>query len=119
MIAGASAPDAGSVLFSDGEIGLEHVQRLLREVAHIQARAEPNASRIRSAGSGNHFKKRGLARAVSSHDGPSLAAADGEIEPVVNHTRPVTLVQIFNHGHLFAGSRGDTEVELYYLTFLW
>jgi hypothetical protein len=31
-------------LFDDGEIGIEHVQQLLREVAHIQAGAEPHAS---------------------------------------------------------------------------
>jgi hypothetical protein len=40
-------------LFGDGEIGIEHVQGLLREVAHVQAGAEPHASRIWSTGSGN------------------------------------------------------------------
>ena len=42
-------------LFGDGEIGIKHVQGLLREVAHIQAGAEPHAYRIWSTGSGNHF----------------------------------------------------------------
>jgi len=37
-------------LFDDGEIGIEHVQGLLREVAHIQTGAEPHASNIRSTG---------------------------------------------------------------------
>ena len=104
-------------LFDDGEIGIEHVQRLLREVAHIQAGAEPHASRIWSTGPGNHLKQRGLARAVSSHDGPAFSAADGEIESFVNHTRAVTLVQILKDGHLFAGSRGDTKVEFHDLPF--
>src|SRR6202050_1204174 len=104
-------------LFDDGEIGIEHVQRLLRKVAHIQAGAEPHASRIWSTGSGNHFKKRGLARAVSSHDGPAFSAADGEIESFVNHTRAVTLVQILKDGHLFAGSWGYTKVEFHDLSF--
>src|SRR5947207_356762 len=82
-----------------------HVERLLREVTHIQARAEPHASGIWSTGPGNHLEQRGFAGAVSSHDGPAFSAADCEIEPLVNHTWAVTLVQIFKDGHLFAGSR--------------
>src|SRR5579872_5011755 len=83
----------------------------------MQAGAEPHASRIWSTGSGNHFKKRGLARAVSSHDGPAFSAADGEIEPVVNHARAVTLVQILQDGNLFAGAWRDTKIEFHYLPF--
>src|SRR6185312_17338024 len=105
-------------LFAYGEIGIEHVQRLLREVAHIQAGAEPHASGIWSTGSGNHFKKRGLASAVSPHDGPAFSAADGEIESFINHTRAVTLVQILKDGHLLAGSRRDTKPKLHHLAFL-
>src|SRR5580700_10564918 len=106
-------------LFNDGEIGIEYVQGLLREVAHIQAGAEPHASGIWSTGSGNHLEQRGLARAVSSHDGPAFSAADGEIEPFINHTRAVTLVQIFDDGDLFTGSWGNTKLKLYYQSFLW
>src|SRR5579864_3673363 len=102
-------------LFDDGEIGIEHVQGLLREVAHIQAGAEPHASSIRSTGPGNHFKKRSLTSAVSPHDGPAFSAADGEIESFVNHTRAVTLVQILNDRLLFAGSRGETKLKLHHL----
>src|SRR5579872_2885224 len=84
----------------------------------MQAGAEPHASRIWSTGSGNHFKKRGLARAVSSHDGPAFSAADGEVEPVINHARAVTLVQILKDGHLFAGPGWNTKVKLHHRTFL-
>ncbi len=75
----APRPSWGEILlqlFDDGEIGIEHVQGLLREVAHIQAGAEPHASGIWSTGSGNHLEQRGLARTVSPHDGssPSLGA---------------------------------------------
>src|SRR6202041_2596165 len=93
--------------------------RLLREVAHIQAGAEPNASCIWSTGPGNHLEQRGLARAVSSHDGPAFSAANGEIEPFINHTRTVTLVQILKDGDLFAGSRRETKLKLHHLAFLW
>ena len=51
----ASALFLMGLLFGDGEIGVEHIQRLLREVAHMQAGAEPNATGIRSAGPGNHL----------------------------------------------------------------
>src|SRR5580698_399054 len=70
-------------LGEDGEIGMQHVQGLLREVAHIQAGAEPHASRIGSTGSGNHLEQRGLARAVSPHDGPAFSAADNQIESFI------------------------------------
>src|SRR5207302_2020755 len=75
-------------------------------------------SGVWSISSGNHLEQRGLARAVSSHDGPALSTADGEIEPFVNHTRAVTLVQILKDGHLFAGSWGKTKLKLHYLAFL-
>src|ERR1039458_8657626 len=85
---------------------------------HTRAGAEPHASGIRSTGPGNHLEQRGLARAVSSHDGPAFSAADGEIEPFINHTRAVTLVQILKDGHLFAGSRWNTKIKLHHLAFL-
>src|SRR6202049_99268 len=106
-------------LLDDGEIGIEHVQGLLREVAHIQAGAESHASGIWSTGSGNHLEQRGLARAVSAHDGPAFSAADDEIESFINHTRTVTLVQILKDCHLFAGSWRDTKLKLHHLAFLW
>src|ERR1700678_2280940 len=83
----------------------------------MQAGAEPNASGIWSTGSGNHLEQRGLAGTVSSHDGPAFSAADGEIEPVINHTRAVTLVQILKDRDLFAGSRRDAKVEFHDLPF--
>ena len=105
-------------LLDDGEIGIEHVQGLLCEVTHILAGPEPNASDIWSTGAGNHLEQRGLIRTISSHDGPASSAADCEIEPFVNHARAVTLVQILENGHLFAGSRRNTKLELHHLAFL-
>jgi len=90
----------------------------LREVAHLQAGAEPHASGIWSTGSGNHLEQRGLPRAVSPHDGPAFSASDGEVDPFINHTRAVTLVQILKDGHLFAGSWRDTKLKLHHLAFL-
>src|SRR5882762_6252994 len=84
----------------------------------MQAGAESHASRIWSAGPGIHLEQRGLARAVPPHDGPAFSAAEGEIEPFVNHTRAVTLVQILEDGHLFAGSWGDTKLKLHHHAFL-
>ena len=105
-------------LLDDGQIGIEHVQRLLREVSHVQAGAQPHASRIGRARAGDHFEQRGLARAVPSHHGPALAAADGEAEAVVNHARAVALVQILDHRHLVARARRHAELELHHLALL-
>ena len=70
------------------------------------------------AGAGDHLEQRGLARAVAAHHGPALAAADGEIEAVVDHARAVALVQILDHRHLIAGARRHAEFELHHLAFL-
>src|SRR6202041_1558219 len=71
-------------LFGDGEIGIEYIQRLLREVAHIQAGAEPHASGIGSTRPSNHLEQRSLAPAVPPHDGPAFSAANRETKSVIN-----------------------------------
>src|ERR1700678_1068877 len=95
-------------VLGDGEVGIEQIQSLLSEVAHIQAGAEPHASGIWSTGSGNHFKKRSLTCAVSSHDGPAFSAADGEIESIINYTRAVTLCR-FSRTATCSPDRGGTR----------
>ncbi len=105
-------------LLDDGEVGIEHIERLLREVSHSQACAEPHASAVRRARAGDHFEQRGLARAIPAHHGPTFSAPDGEAEAVVDHARAVALAEIFDDGHLVAGSRRDAELELHDLAFL-
>ena len=97
---------------------IQHVERLLREVTHDQARAQAHAARIGRARPGDHFQQRGLARAVLAHHRPALAAADRQAEPVIDHARPVALVQIFDHRDLIARARRHAELELHHLALL-
>src|SRR5579864_4419507 len=99
-------------LLDDGEIGIKDIKRLLREIAHVKARAQANRAGIRLRSAGNHLEQRSFTCAVSAHHGPSLTATDGEIEAVIDHARAVALVQIFNHGNLLAGTRRRTELKL-------
>src|ERR1700753_4106140 len=100
-------------LLDDGEIGIKDIQRLLREIAQLEAPARATGSAIRLRRCGNHLEQRGLARAVSAHHGPALTATDGEIEAVIDHARAIALMQIFNHGNLFTGTRRRTKLKLY------
>src|ERR1035437_10167002 len=101
-------------LFDDGQIPLEHVERLLREVPHIQAGAEAHAAGIWRGRAGDHLEQGGLSRPVPAHHGPTFAAADGEAEPIVDDARSITLVQISDHGDLVAGARRHAKFELHH-----
>ena len=105
-------------LLDDGEVGIEHVERLLGEVAHREAGAEADAAGIGLDGAGDHFEQRGLPRPVAAHHRPALAAADGQVEAVVDHARAVALVQVLDDRHLVAGARRHAEFELHHVALL-
>ena len=67
------------------------------------------------ARAGNHLEQRSLARAVPAHHRPTFAAADGEVEALVDHARAIALVQVLDHRHLIAGARRNAELELDHL----
>ena len=67
---------------------------------------------------GDHLQQCGLPCAVASHDGPALAAADGEAEALVDYARAVALVEVFEDGYLIAGARRHAEFEFHDLALL-
>ena len=71
-------------LLLDRQVGVEHVERLLREVAHLQARAERDRPFVGRDRAGDHLQQRRLAGAVLAHHAPALAAADGQVDAVVD-----------------------------------
>ena len=85
---------------------------MLGEVAHVEAGAEPDTALIRRRHSGDHLEQSGFAGTVAAHDGPAFAAADGEREAFVDHPLAVSLVDVFDDGHLVAGARGHAEIEI-------
>ena len=48
----------------------------------------------------------------SAHHGPALAAPDVEVEPVVDHARPVALVDTLEYRDVVARARRRLKVEL-------
>ena len=98
--------------------GSSSVERLLREVAHLQARAELDDARVRRQHARHHLQQRRLAGAVLPHHAPALAAADGQVQIVVNDATSVRLADIFEHRDLLARARRLAEVEFHDLPLL-
>ena len=96
----------------DGQIGAEHLERLLGEVAQLQAGTEPDVAGVRRHLPGDHLQQRRLAGAVLPHHAPALAAADGHVQAVVDDALAVALAHALEHRHLIAGARRLAEVEL-------
>jgi len=105
-------------LFENREIGIEHVQRLLGEVAHGEAGAELHVAAIRHGRARDHLEQGRLACPIAAHYGPAFATANGKAEAVVNHTRTIGLSQVCHYGHLIARTRRHAEIELYDSAFL-
>ena len=95
------------------EIGIEQIERLLREVAHLQAGAEAHAAFVGLQRAGDHLQQRRLPRAVLSHHAPALAAAHVKVEVVVDRLRAEALADVLERGHVVAGARRRAEVELH------
>ena len=105
-------------LLLDREVGVEQVERLLREVAQLEARAEADCAGVGRQAAGDHLEQRRLAGAVAAHHAPALAAADRQVQAVVDDARSVRLAHALEHGHLVAGARRLPEVELHDLPLL-
>ncbi len=89
------------------------VERLLREIAHLQARAQPDVTAVRRQLSGHHLQQRRLAGAVFPHHAPALAAANREVQSVVNDPPAVRFGDVFEHRDLLARARRRPEVEVH------
>ena len=112
-----SAPidSSGKVLLDllpDRQVRVEELGRLLREVAHLHARADAHAAPVGGQHAGNHLQQRRLAGAVPAHDRPALAAPDRQVDAVVDHAAAVGLRQILQHRDLLARPRRLPELEV-------
>src|SRR5262249_50315217 len=100
-------------LLLDRQIGIEDVERLLREVPHPEAGAERDVSRIGREDAGDDLQERRLAGAVLPHHAPALAAPNREAHVAVDDATAVRLADVLQRGNLIAGSRRRPEVELH------
>ena len=57
----------------DGLVAVEHLHRVLREVAELHGRAERDAAAVGRRLAGDQLEQRGLAGAVHAHHAPALA----------------------------------------------
>src|SRR5439155_3800731 len=80
---------------------------------HRQTCAETHRAGIRSDGARDHFQERGLARSVLAHDAPSLAAANIQVQAIVNNAPSIGLPDVFECDDLIAGSRRLPKIELH------
>ena len=89
-------------LFFDRQVGIEQVERLLREVTHLQACAELDGPFVRANRAGDHFQQGRFAGAVLPHHRPPLAAPDCQRQLVVHHAAAVALRDAGQRRHLVA-----------------
>jgi hypothetical protein len=68
-------------LLPDRQVRVEQVERLLGEVAHLEARAERTSPASGLERARHHLEQRRLAGAVAAHHAPALAAPDREVQP--------------------------------------
>ncbi len=78
-------------LLEDGDVRVQQIQRLLGEVAQLDAGADGDVARVGLQRAGHHAQQRRLARAVAAHDRPPLAALDRQVQAVVDHAPAVGL----------------------------
>jgi hypothetical protein len=78
-------------LLEHGEVRVQQIERLLGEVAHLQARSGLHGAGVGRERSGDHLQQRRLAGAIPAHHGPPLPAPDRQIQTVVEHPLPKAL----------------------------
>src|SRR5260370_17471875 len=104
-------------LCDNRQIGLEHVEGLLRKISHVEAGSQPDAPGIGRCRADNHLEQGSLARAVSPHHRPTLSAADNEIKALIDHALAVALVQVLDDRPLPPQPRWNTTLDLPHLPF--
>src|SRR3970282_1676904 len=75
-------------------------------------RAERHRAGIRRSVSRHELEQRRLAGAVDTHHAPALLAADQQIQAVVDLLATVALHDAVEFGHVLAGARRRTKIEL-------
>ena len=88
---------------------------MLREVPHLHAASDGDLAGVGLGLSGDELEERRLSRAVDAHDAPSLAAADEQVEPVVDLALAVALDHPVDLRDVLARARRGAEVELEHL----
>jgi len=71
-------------LLDNGQVCIQHIQRLLREVSHDEAGPQPHLSGVWHLHAGDHLQQRRLPRAVTAHHRPALTAPDDEAKAIVD-----------------------------------
>ena len=104
-------------LLVDGQVRVEQVERLLREVAHLDA-TELQLAAVGLQVAGDHLQQRRLAGAVLAHDAPALAALDLEVERLVDRARAVGLLQAVDLDDVVARARRRLARERHHLALL-
>ena len=87
-------------LLQHGQVGIEEVERLLREVAKLEAGAQPHGAGVRREDTGDHLEQGRLAGTVAPGHGPAIAALDREVEVLIDSPRPVGLGDAAEDRHL-------------------
>src|SRR4029077_15274335 len=85
-------------------------------ISHFHARADLHGARVGLRRARDELEERRLPGAVHPHDAPPLAAADEEIEAVVDDLAPVSLLDLREARDVLARARRRAKIELHHLS---
>src|SRR4051794_31488274 len=88
---------------------------MLREIYHLDAAADRDRALVRLARTGDELEQRRFAGAVDAHHAPAFAAADHEIEPVIDALAAVALEHLLERNDVLARPRRRRKVECHRL----
>src|SRR5581483_7642347 len=91
--------------FEDSLLAVEQVHGVLGEIAHLDAGADRYAAVVWFGRAGNQPEQSRFAGAVDPHHAPTLPAADGKIEAVINAAFAVALANALQAGDVLARAR--------------
>jgi hypothetical protein len=94
---------------------IEDLHRMLGEVAHLHARADRDRTGIRLGLPGDQAEQGRFSGAVHAHHAPALAAAQQQVEPVVDRPRAVALLHRSEIRDIVARARRRTKLEFDHL----
>ncbi len=84
---------------------------MLREIAKLHTGAKVHNALIWFSRASDKLEQCRFACAIHTHDAPAFAAANHEVQTIINRTATIGLVDAFEADHIFARTRSRREIK--------
>src|SRR5882757_931238 len=98
-------------LLEDGALAIEQIHRVLGEIAHFDAAADRRRAVLGLARARDELEQLRLAGAVDTYHALALAAADREIETIIDPLAAIALVHLLQADDVLARAGCGEEIE--------